>query len=82
MFLHSLYTKGMSYSSLNTARSAIYNLGLTPEASQSYVPIGRHLLVCRYLKGVFNELKPVPKYHATVRGRLTLSLITCLLYGL
>ena len=65
MFLHSLYTKGMSYSSLNTARSAISNLGLTPEASQSYVPIGRHLLVCRYLKGVFNELKPVPKYHAT-----------------
>ncbi len=65
MFLHSLYTKGMSYSSLNTARSAISNLGLTPEASQSNVPIGRHLLVCRYLKGVFNELKPVPKYHAT-----------------
>ena len=55
----------MSYSSLNTARSAISNLGLTPEASQSYVPIGRHLLVCRYLKGVFSELKPVPKYHAT-----------------
>ncbi len=40
----------MSYSSLNTARSAISNLGLTPEASQSYVPIGRHLLVLKFVR--------------------------------
>jgi hypothetical protein len=30
-----------------------------------HVTIGKHFLICRYLKGVFNEMKPVPKYHYT-----------------
>lgn len=64
-FLHSLYTKGMSYSSLNTARSAISNLCFTTDMDSHHVPIGKHFLICRYLKAVFNEIKPVPKYHFT-----------------
>ena len=61
MFLHSLYNKGMSYSSLNTARSAISNLDVNVERKANHVPVGRHYLVSKYLKGVFNEVKPGPK---------------------
>jgi hypothetical protein len=72
MFLHSLYKNGMSYSSLNTARSAISNLCFTSDMDSHHVPIGKHFLICRYLKGVFNEMKPVPKYHS--RGPVDLVL--------
>jgi hypothetical protein len=64
----------MSYSSLNTARSAISNLCFTSDMDSHHVPIGKHFLICRYLKGVFNELKPVPKYHTL--KELTLKLVT------
>jgi hypothetical protein len=33
--------------------------GLGPNSN----PIGRHPLICRYLKGVFNQVKPVTKYN-------------------
>ena len=60
MFLHSLYWKGMSYSSLNTARSAVSNLDIGQ--NPNHASIGKHFLVSKYLKGVFHEIKPVPKY--------------------
>ncbi|CAB4009624.1 Poly P3 [Paramuricea clavata] len=63
MFLHLLYNKGTSYFSLNTARSAISNLYFTSDMDSHHVPIGKHFLICRYLKGVFNEVKPVPKFY-------------------
>lgn len=60
-----MYKKGMSYSSLNTARSAISNLCLNPAMDPAQVPVGKHFLICRYLKGVFNQRKPTPKYRTT-----------------
>ena len=59
-FLHSLFKNGLSYSALNTARSAVSNID---SVSPNHTPVGKHFLVCRYLKGVFNKLKPVPKYN-------------------
>lgn len=61
VFLHSLFNQGLSYSALNTARSAISNIALQDE--KQGLPIGQHPLICRYLKGVFNKVKPVPKYN-------------------
>ncbi|CAB4039512.1 Hypothetical predicted protein, partial [Paramuricea clavata] len=78
MFLHSLYNKGISYSSLNTARSAISNLCFTSDMDSHHVPIGKHFLICRYLKGVFNEMKPVPKYHSTWPVYLVLDYLSTL----
>lgn len=62
-FLHSLFKNGLSYSALNTARSAVSNIDMNDSVSPDHTPVGKHFLVCRYLKGVFNKLKPVPKYN-------------------
>ena len=59
-FLHDLYTKGYGYSSLNTARSAISALYSTDKTDIGQ-NIGKHPLICRFLKGVFNEIPPTPK---------------------
>ena len=61
--LHRLFKKGLSYSALNTARSAVSNIDITVRDVQDRTPVGKHFLVCRYLKGVFNKTKPVPKYN-------------------
>ena len=60
-FLHDLYDKGYSYSSLNTARSAISAL-CTADNTDVRRNIGKHPLICRFLKGVFNEIPPIPKF--------------------
>ena len=36
---------------------------MNDSVSPNHTPVGKHFLVCRYLKGVFNKLKPVPKYN-------------------
>ena len=59
-FLHSLFKSGLSYSALNTARSAVSYVDMSDNDTPSHAPVGKHFLVCRYLKGVFNKLKPVP----------------------
>lgn len=57
-FLAYLFEKGLSYSAINTARSAL-SLILK---SQDGITFGENRLVCRFLKGVF-EIKPtIPKY--------------------
>ena len=61
-FLHHLYTQGYSYSSLNTARSALSALCLSSQAHSESDAIGKHPLVCRYIKGVFQEKPPTPKF--------------------
>ncbi len=61
-FLQGLFTKGLSYSALNTARSAISNLDVNAILVGNVKPVGQHPLVCRYLRGIFNQVKPVPKY--------------------
>ena len=62
-FLHSLFQKGLSYSALNTARSAVSSIDINVSDVQDHTPVGRHFLVCRYLKCVFNKMKPVPRYN-------------------
>ena len=60
-FLQSLLAQGLSYSALNTARSAISSLDVNATLHHA-TPVGQHPLVCRYLKGAFNRVKPVSKY--------------------
>ena len=43
--------------------SSVCGLDMSDSDAPSHTPIGKHFLVCRYLKGVFNRLKPVPKYN-------------------
>ena len=63
LFLHSLFEKDLSYSALNTAHSAVSNIDINSSGDPDHTPVGKHFLVCRYLKGVFNKLKPMPKYN-------------------
>lgn len=56
-----LFDTGYSYSSLNVARGALSSLGLTIEG----VSVGKHALVIRYMKGVFNLRPPESKYVMT-----------------
>ena len=57
-FLANLFEQELSYSAINTARSAL-SVILTPKDGTSF---GENRLVCRFLKGVF-EIKPaLPKY--------------------
>ena len=57
-FLTDLYEQGQQYSSLNTARSALSSVIVL----SGEVPIGKHPLVCRFLKGVFQERPALPRY--------------------
>lgn len=56
-FFTTLFEKDLSYSSLNTARSALSTI-ITVDG----MSIGSHPLVVRFLKGVFNLRPPVPRY--------------------
>lgn len=60
-FLYDLYSNGYSYSSLNTAKSAIVALFTTNNMNVNQ-NIEKHPLLCRFLKGVFNEIPPTPKF--------------------
>ena len=62
-FLHKLYQQKIGYSALNTARSAVSNIDEHPHPTRVHTSVGKHPLVCRYLKGIFNKLKPLPKFH-------------------
>jgi len=60
-YLTELYETGLSYSSINTARGALSALGIKIEEHA----IGKHPLVIRYLKGVFNTRSSTPRYTHT-----------------
>lgn len=60
-FLTIEYEKGLSYSSLNTARAALSSLGITLGSFTA----GTHPTVVRFMKGVFNRKPPKPKYTHT-----------------
>jgi len=53
-FLHSLYKKGLSYSTINTARSTLS----TVYGKIDNVPIGEHTHIIDFMKGV-SRLRPV-----------------------
>ena len=55
-FLVSLYEKGLSYSSLNTARSAI---------SAIHSDCGTSTLINRFMKGIYNLRPGLPRYTCT-----------------
>ncbi len=91
-YLTSIYESGLSYSAINTARSAL-SLLLPPIEGYS---IGQHPLVTRLLKGVIKQRPPTPKYSHTwnvdqvldkLRGmpsndKLELSMLSIKLVGL
>jgi len=60
-FLTDLFQQGLGYRSLNIARGALSSFGLTVEG----IPVGRHSLVIRYMKGVFNIRPSMPRYEKT-----------------
>lgn len=57
-FLGDLYHKGLSYSALNTARSALASV-IVLQGNQSF---GNHPLVSRFLKRTFATRPALPKY--------------------
>lgn len=56
-FLTELFTSGIGYSAINTARSALSCVACTPMGK----PIGQHPMVVRLLKGVFQERPALPR---------------------
>ena len=60
-FLTELFSLGLGYSSLNTARSALSAVLRTEDGR----PIGKHPVVIRFLKGIFELRTPVPRYQQT-----------------
>ena len=57
-FLVRLFHQGLSYSALNTARSALSAIIIT-EGGESF---GTNCVVTRFMKGVFESRRPKPKY--------------------
>ena len=57
-FLAELYHKGLSYSALNTARSALASV-IVLQGNQSF---GNHPLASQFLKGTFTTRPALPKY--------------------
>ena len=53
-----LYNQGLSYSTKNTARSAISSI-ITVDSGEHF---GSHPLVIRFFKGIYELRKPQPKY--------------------
>ena len=70
-FLHALYQQNLSYSTLNTARSALSTLFLS-SSTDNHHPITTHPFITRYMKGIFNSRKPTPKYSETWNVNLVL----------
>lgn len=56
-----LYHNGLSYSAINTARSALSAIGLI----QDGITVGSHPLVIRFMKGVYNLRPAQPRYFQT-----------------
>ena len=58
-FLNALRQKGLSYSAINTARSALSTI---MKADEHGCDFGSHKLVVRFMKGVFNARPSLPRY--------------------
>ena len=61
-FLHDLFNKGLPYSALNSARSALSNYFMGENLSDSEFSVASHPLIKPYMKGVFNSRSPSPQY--------------------
>ena len=60
-FWAELYKSGVSHSTINLARSAVSAYLNIPGVD----PTGSHLVVCRVVKGVFENRPSLPKYQET-----------------
>ena len=60
-FLVTLYDKGLSYTTITTARSAI-SVFTVP---RNNIAIGTHPLISRFMKGVFKGSPPTSRYQST-----------------
>ena len=69
-FFTKMFKKGLGYSCLSTARSA-----LSTYISIDGVPLGQHQLVKRFMKGVFNLRPSLPKYEVTWDTNIVLAFI-------
>ena len=67
-FLAELFEKGLGYSALNTARSALSSI-ITLSSNISF---GTHPLVCRFLKGVFESRPSLPRHNIIWDVRIVL----------
>lgn len=61
-YLTSLFKKGLSYSSINTAKAAISQFVIL---DNSQVSFGNHPLAIKFMKGVFKLRPALPKYNST-----------------
>lgn len=60
-FLNSLFESGLSYSAINSARSALSAYGI----NFNHVPVGSNAIIIRFMKGVYNLRPSEPKYCKT-----------------
>ena len=74
-FLHALYEQDLSYSTLNTARSALNCYLMDASFRGAHSAVSGHPYVARYMKGVFNCRTPTPKYSETWDVNIVLAFI-------
>lgn len=73
-FLTELFDNGSSYSTINTARSALSTLILVDGRTN----FGSHPLVVRFMKGIFNVRPPVARYTETWDVNIVLKFVLTL----
>ena len=61
-FLHNLFANCLSYSVVNSTRSALSNYFMGENLSGSEFAVASHPLIERYMKGVFDSRSPSPRY--------------------
>lgn len=71
-FLVTLYDKGLKYSTLNTARSAISAIVVLANNQT----LGSHPLVSRFMKGIFKNIPSAPKYKTTWDAQIMLNYLS------
>lgn len=70
-FLTDLHKQGLSYSAINTARSALSAFVQLTDGQN----IGSHPLVTKFMKGVFNIKPPMPRYKQIWDVKIVLNLL-------
>ena len=74
-FLYSLYEQELSYSTINTARSALTSYLMNTNLRDAPYTVSTHPFINRFMKGVFNSRKPTPKYSETWDVNIVLGFI-------
>ena len=73
-FLVSLHDKGLSYTTLHTARCVVSAINL----SNNNMTIDSHPIVSRFMKGVYKGSPPTPRYQSTWDVELVLTYLSSL----